>query len=455
MTRLEFPKGFVWGTASASYQVEGAVKEDGRGESIWDRYCAIPGNVANGDTGDVACDHYHRFREDIALMKQLGMKGYRFSVSWPRVCPGADGVINEAGLQFYSELVNCLLEADITPYVTLYHWDLPQAMQDIGGWANPEMPRYFLHYAQAVMQRLGDRVRHWITLNEPYCAAFLGNGEGRQAPGLHDFSTALRVAYHMYVGHGEVVKYFRSSWLKGKIGIALNLMGRLPFSDSPQDQAAAMRADGFLNRWFLDPLIRGQYPQDMVALYRNAGVVLPEVTEDAMRLIRQPLDFIGLNYYNDFYVKDAAEKWPTRFVVENPPHMPVNDRSWPITEDGFLHMLLRLKKEYGIQNILITENGTATNEVVDRMGRVDDPQRVDYLARHLHKLHQAIAEGVNVIGYMQWSFCDNFEWSFGYHSRFGLVYIDFKTQKRIVKQSGYWYSRVAQQNCLEWEENGV
>lgn len=452
MEKLQFPEGFVWGTASASYQVEGAAKENGRGESIWDRYCSIPGNIANGDTGEVACDHYHRFREDIAIMQKMGMKGYRFSISWSRIFPDASDRINEAGLRFYSDLVDGLLEAGITPYVTLYHWDLPQAMQDIGGWANAQMPTYFLRYAQTVMGRLGDRVRHWITLNEPYCAAFLGNSEGRQAPGLRDFSTAIRVAFHMYIGHGEVVRFFRSSGLEGEIGIALNLMGRLPLTQTAQDQAAAIRADGYLNRWFLDPIIKGSYPQDMVQLYEEAGVVLPEASAETLELISQPLDFIGLNYYNDFYVKDAPAIWPLAFEIENPKHLPVNDRGWPITEDGFLRILLRMKEEYGINRILITENGTATNEVIDVVGQVNDPQRIDYLKRHLRSLHKAIQAGVQVDGYMQWSYCDNFEWSFGYQSRFGLVYIDFETQQRIIKQSGHWYANVAKENALLWEE---
>lgn len=453
MEKLTFPKGFVWGTASASYQVEGAAREDGRGESIWDRYCTIPGNVDNGDSGDVACDHYHRYREDVKLMQQMGMTGYRFSIAWPRIFPDASGKPNAEGLAFYSDLVDALLEAGIIPYVTLYHWDLPQALQDIGGWANPEMPQYFLTYARTVMERLGDRVRHWITLNEPYCAAFLGNYEGRHAPGLRDFSTALRVSYYLYVGHGLVVKYFRESGMQGEIGIALNLMGRLPFSDSPEDIAAAKRGDGYLNRWFLDPLVRGSYPQDMVDWYRSKGVVMPPFATEDLKLMSQPLDFFGLNYYNDFFVYNNPTAWPIDFSIRNPRHMPVNDRNWPITEEGFYNMLWRMKEEYGISKILITENGTATNEVKDVQGTVEDPQRVDYLHRHLRQMHRAIQDGVEVFGYMQWSFSENFEWAFGYHSRFGLVYIDFATQERILKQSGHWYAGVARDNAIEWGKN--
>ena len=252
MNLRQFPKDFYWGVASASYQVEGATREGGRGESIWDRFASIPGNIDNGDTGDVACDQYHRFREDIALMREMGLNAYRFSIAWPRVIPDGSGEVNPEGLQFYSDLVDALLEADIVPFVTLYHWDLPQAMQDIGGWANPVMPQHFLRYCQVVMERLGDRVRHWITLNEPFCTAFLGNYEGCHAPGLHDFSTALRVAHTLYIGHGLVVRHFRDSGMAGEIGIALNMMSRLPATHSPEDHAAVRRADGYQNRWFIE-----------------------------------------------------------------------------------------------------------------------------------------------------------------------------------------------------------
>lgn len=453
MKKIEFPAGFVWGTASASYQVEGSRCEDGRAESIWDRFDSVPGHINNGDTGEIACDHYRRYREDVALMQNMGMKAYRFSVAWPRVCPDAAGQVNESGLQFYSDLVDTLLAAGITPYVTLYHWDLPQSLQDIGGWANPEMPCHFLIYAKAVMSRLGGRVRHWITLNEPYCAAFLGHYEGRHAPGIKDFSTALRVAYYQYVGHGLVVQHFRESHLPGEIGIALNLMGRLPLTVKPEDQAAAKRADGYLNRWFLDPLFLGSYPSDMIEWYRSRNVVIPPMKPEEMRLISQPLDFVGLNYYNDFYVKHDSGVWPLEFSIQNPRFIPLNDRNWPVTEEGFYGMLLRMTQEYGVKSILVTENGTATNDIRAVNGSIEDPQREDYLRRHLFQLHRAIDKGVHVTGYMQWSFCDNFEWGFGYQSRFGLVYVDFETQQRVIKRSGHWYARVVRENAIEWEDS--
>lgn len=449
MEKRIFPEGFVWGSATSSYQVEGAVKEDGRGESIWDRYCAIPGNVRGGDTGEIACDHYHRFREDVALMKEMGMKAYRFSIAWPRIFPEGKGEVNEKGVEFYSQLVDELLAAGIEPYVTLYHWDLPQALQDLGGWANPQMPQYFLEYSKVVFDRLGDRVRHWITLNEPYCAAFLGNYEGRMAPGLHDFSTAVRAAYHLYVGHGLAVKYFRESGLPGEIGIALNLMGRLPLTDSEADIQAAKRADGYLNRWFLEPIVLGKYPEDMVELYRSKGVVLPQFREEDLALMHQKLDFVGLNYYNDFFVRAEESKWPLGFVIENPKNIPVTDRDWPITEEGFTNMLLRLTKTYGVEKILITENGVSYHDVVGMDGEVADGNRCDFIRRHIIAVHKAMEQGAPVVGYLYWSLYDNFEWACGYSSRFGLVHIDFGTQKRTIKNSGRLFSQIIRANAVE------
>lgn len=447
MKEYIFPKDFCWGVASASYQIEGAAKEDGRGESIWDRYCSIPGNVANGDNGDVACDFYHRYKEDIALMKDMGVKGYRFSISWPRIFPNGTGEVNKKGLQFYIDMVDELLANGITPFATLYHWDLPQALQDRGGWANDESSDWFLEYAKVVFEALKDKVKNWMTLNEPFCAAFIGNYEGRHAPGINDFSTAVKVSYNLYVGHGKAVKYFREN-CEGEIGIALNLMQRLPYDYTQESKDAAVRADGYLNRWFIDPIIFGKYPEDMVSLYKNKGVVLPEFRKEDLALMSQKLDFIGLNYYNDFYVIEDKSVWPLDFEIKNPPRIPVNARDWPVTEDGFTAMLLRLKNEYGVDKILITENGTATNDVVSLNHTVDDQPRTDYLKRHLAAMNTAMEQGVNVFGYMQWSFCDNFEWAFGYNSRFGIVYIDFDTQERIVKESGKFYSSVIKEGKL-------
>lgn len=448
MNKAVFPKDFCWGSATASYQIEGAVREDGRGESIWDRYCAIPGNVANGDTGEIACDHYHRFREDVQLMKKMGLKAYRFSVAWPRVLPQGTGEVNEKGLDFYEALVDELLAAGIEPYITLYHWDLPQALQDMGGWTNPMMPQYFLAFSKAVFGRLGSKVKKWITLNEPYCAAFLGYSEGRHAPGLHDFSAAVAASYYLYVGHGLAVEHFRKSGMEGEIGITLNLMGRLPYSQKPEDIAAAKRADGYLNRWFAQPIMQGSYPEDMLKCYKEKGVVLPLMKEEELALIGQKLDFVGLNYYNDFYVVEDKTKWPLNFAIQNPPNIPVTDRDWPITEDGMADMLLRMKNEFGMDRILVTENGASYHDVLTLEGRVEDGNRKDYLKRHLLAMHKAMEAGVKVEGYFLWSLYDNFEWSFGYGSRFGIVFVDFATQQRVVKESGHWYSRVIQENAV-------
>ena len=451
MAGIQFPEGFIWGCATSSYQIEGGVREDGRGETIWDRYCSIPGNVANGDNGDVASDHFHRYQEDVALMKEMGMKAYRFSIAWSRILPDGTGVVNEKGVQFYSNLIDELLAAGIEPYITLYHWDLPQKLQDRGGWMNPDMAEYFLEFSKICIDRFGDRVKKWITLNEPYCAAFLGYYEGRQAPGYHDFSAAVLAAYHMYIGHGLVVKYYREKGLGGEIGIALNLMGRLPFSDKPEDVEAAKRADGYLNRWFIEPIMLGKYPQDMIDFYTSKGVVLPEFKKEDLELMSQPLDFIGLNYYNDFYVKYSEKVWPLQFAIENPPHCVVNDRNWPVTEPGFKRMMKRMKEEYGVDNIVVTENGTSFHDIVNVNHEVKDDARLDYLDRHIRVLHDTMEEGVHVTAYFVWSFYDNFEWSFGYNSRFGIVYVDFNTQERIVKESGRWYSEVIRRNGLEIE----
>lgn len=294
-------------------------------------------------------------------------------------------------------------------------------------------------------------MKKWITLNEPYCAAFLGNYEGRQAPGNHDFSLALRCAYYMYVGHGMVVDYFKSSGLEGEIGIALNLMGRLPYSSKKKDVYAAKIADGYLNRWFLDPLVYGKYPQDMVTLYESNGVIMPEFDEEHLRLMSLEVDFIGLNYYNDFWVKSSKSRWPLGFVIENPPNLPVNDRGWPVTEQGFKDMLLRLKNEYNIRKIYITENGTSFPDVVTKKGTVEDGNRKDYMQRHISMMQEAIEDGAPVKGYFYWSLYDNFEWSFGYTSRFGIVFVDFESQKRIIKQSGHWYSDVIKNNAVKEE----
>jgi beta-glucosidase len=453
MMKLIFPKNFIWGAASASYQIEGAANEDGRGESIWDRYSHIPGNTLNNDTGDVACDYYHRYQEDVALMKKMGIQGYRFSFAWPRIFPEGRGKLNQKGLDYYSHLVDELQNAGIIPFATLYHWDLPQFLQDRGGWANPDTAKYFADYSALLFEQFEGRVPYWMTLNEPYCVSFLGNYVGRHAPGYRDYSLALRVAYYLYVAHGLAVKRFREGAHQGEIGIALNLMSRLPYDKNNQrDVEAAKHAEDNLNRWFLDPLLKGGYPQDVIEWYKQKGLVLPSFNQEEVALMGQKLDFLGLNYYNDFWVRHNPAIFPDEGELKNPPHIPVNARNWPITEQGFTEMLLRLKNEYGVSKILITENGTATHDIVSVEHRVEDTHRVDYLKRHIAAMYRGIEKGVTVFGYLQWSFTDNFEWAFGYESRFGLVYIDYQTQERIVKLSGEWYAELIKNNGFEMPE---
>ena len=443
MGEYHFPDSFIWGAATSSYQIEGAARADGKGESIWDRFCRTPGNVMDGDTGEQACEHYYRYLEDIQIMKKLGLKAYRFSISWPRILPEGTGRVEKRGLQFYSDLTDALLQAGIEPHVTLYHWDLPQALQDIGGWTNPKMPEYFLEFCKAVFQKLGARVRHWITLNEPYCAAFLGYYEGRQAPGIRDFSAALQAAYHLYIGHGLAVRYFREQGMDGEIGITLNLMPQRPFREK-EDADSARLADGYLNRWFIEPIMCKRYPEDMTAHWRAQGVKMPEVRQEDMDLIGQPLDFLGLNYYNDSFIRRNDSIWPLGWERAVRKDIPVTDRQWPITSGGLEEMLVRLKEEYHVKKIYITENGASFHDVVSLEHRVEDMARKDYLKRHLIAVHNAMERGVPIEGYFAWSLLDNFEWAFGYGSRFGIVYVDFSTQERIIKESGRWYAA-----CIE------
>lgn len=449
MEKKVFPEGFVWGAATAAYQVEGAAREDGRGESIWDRFCGVPGHIRNGGTGEVTCDQYHRFREDVALMKKMGLKAYRFSISWPRVLPFGRGPVNEKGLEYYSALVDELLRAGIEPYVTLYHWDLPQALQDIGGWTNRAVAESFLEYAKLLFDRLGDRVTHWITLNEPYCVVMNGYVHGTFAPGMRDPSAALLASYHLYVAHGLAVRHFRESRRKGEIGIALNLYSRHPWTDSEEDALAARRADGCLNRWFLDPLLRGRYPEDLLAFYREKGLTLPEMRADDLALMSEKLDFMGVNYYNDSFVCADGSQWPLGFREMVPPNMPVTGSEWLITPEGLGAILLRLKNEYGVEKLIVTENGASYHDAVDMDGRVEDDARCDYLRRYLLSMWDAMRAGAPVAGYFLWTLLDNFEWARGYTCRFGLIHVDFETQKRTIKKSGFWYASVIESGTVE------
>jgi beta-glucosidase len=424
-----FPVGFRFGVAMAAYQIEGAVEEDGRGQSIWDAFCRRPGAVAGGDTGDVACDHYHRWREDLDLMADLGIESYRFSISWPRVQPDGRGAVNRPGVDFYRRLAEGLRERGIEPVATLYHWDLPQARQAAGGWAARDTAERFAEYAGLMADELGDVVDAWITHNEPWVVAFLGHAEGTKAPGIRDWPTALRAAHHLLLSHGWAVQA-----LRGKpTGITLNLA---PVRSD--DAAAALRMDGYLNRWFLDPVFRGRYPEDMVQHYERRYGPLDVVRPGDMQAISEPIDFLGINYYFPQRVRPDPSRQPLELSSVLPPP-PTTAMGWEVDPDGLHELLVRVRRDYGNVPIYITENGAAYEDGPVVNGTLEDPRRVDYLHSHLEALARAVADGVDVRRYFAWSMLDNFEWEHGYSKRFGLVYVDYATQRRVPKRSGLWY----------------
>lgn len=442
MPAHSFPANFLWGTATASFQIEGATTEDGRGESIWDRFCATPGKILTGETGDPACDSYHRYQEDIALMRELGTNAYRFSVAWPRVVPAGDGSIHEIGLDYYDRVVDALRAANIEPFVTLYHWDLPQALQDRGGWAERATVDAFVRYVDAVVSRLGDRVKYWVTHNEPRPASIAGNYTGEHAPGLHDLRVALNVAHNLLVAHGLAVPLIRDRCPDGKVGIVLDFSPAYPATDSEEDQRATRIADDQRNRWFIDPIMGRGYP---LAGGNSYGPDVPKITPGDMEIISAPLDFLGVNYYSPLVVHDDTSAPGARILHDN---NNVTGRNWEIFPQGMYDLLTWLHAEYGIPNLIVTENGASFHDELSADGRVHDPARQEYLSQHLHALNRAIEAGAPVRGYFCWSLMDNFEWAFGTSSRFGLAYTDFTTQQRIIKDSGYWYGRVTRANAL-------
>lgn len=438
-----FPPDFVWGAATAAYQIEGSVTADGRGESIWDRFSHTPGKVHAGDTGDVACDHYRRWQEDLRLMRELGVNAYRFSVAWPRIFPAGRGPANEAGLAWYDRLVDALLETGIQPWVTLYHWDLPQVLQDQGGWADPSSVDAFAEYAETIGRRLGDRVAGWITHNEPWVTAFVGHYQGRHAPGITDLGITLRVAHHLLLSHARAMARLRDVVPGARVGITLNLSLARPASSSAEDVAAAQRADGNLNRWFLDPLFGRGYPADMQAIY---GSHLPPIPDADLAEIAAPLDFLGINSYSPLYVRAVpagpGHAWGSA-SLSGPEvarlGLETTEMGWPVVPDAFGELLTWVSRTYGPTALYVTENGAAfADEVVD--GAVHDPRRIAYLAGHLEAAAQSIAEGAPLRGYFVWSLLDNFEWALGYGKRFGIVYVDYASQRRITKDSGHWYA---------------
>jgi beta-glucosidase len=455
--RLRFPDGFVWGAATAAYQIEGSATVDGRGPSIWDTFSHTPGKVLGGDTGDVAADHYRQFRHDVALMAELGLSAYRFSVSWPRVQPGGRGPVNAQGLDYYDRLVDGLVESGISPMVTLYHWDLPQELEDLGGWGARDTAARFAEYAGIVAARLGDRVPLWTTLNEPWCSAFLGYASGVHAPGKTDPALSLRAAHHLLLAHGMGAQALRAVLPAGRqVSITLNLCAVFPATDSPGAAEAVRRVDGLGNRIFLDPLLRGGYPFDVLHDTRELtdwSFVLPGDLE----VLGEPIDLLGINYYTptvvDLGVPDGEPSpWPAcDDVVFVPRPGPSTAMGWTIDAQGLREVVCRVHERYGDIPLMITENGAAFDDRLNSDGGVDDADRISYLRDHLTVAHEAIESGVDLRGYFVWSLLDNFEWSYGYSKRFGIVHVDYATQRRVWKDSAHWYREVIRANGIDRE----
>jgi len=429
---VTFPRNFVWGAATAAYQIEGAWLADGKGESIWDRFSHMDGTIANGDTGDVACDHYNRMESDVALMKDLGLKAYRFSISWPRIFPEGFGSVNLAGLDFYNRLVDKLLEANIQPFVTLYHWDLPQKLQEIGGWTNREVTSHFADYAAVITKHLGDRVSNWITINEPWVVANYGYKSGEMAPGIKDEKLSLQVAHHLLVAHGKATQALRSDNSSAQVGISHFLRPTAPASRDPRDVEAARSTWSRDGRWFLDPIFKAYYPPD---IWNEYGTRAPRVKPRDMSLISQNLDFLGVNYYTRNVMSREGQ-------VLKVPGSKYTEMGWEVTPDALQKLLLDISKEYKLPPIYITENGAAFEDQLTEAGECEDEDRLSYIRDHLLHTRIAMEQGVDVRGYFLWSLMDNFEWAYGFSKRFGIVHVDFKTQKRTIKKSGHWYSNV-------------
>jgi len=458
-----FPEGFLFGAGTAAYQIEGATTADGRTPSIWDTFSERPGAVKEGHTGHIAVDHYHRYREDVALMRAIGLNAYRFSVSWSRVQPAGSGPVNPAGLDFYRRLVDELLAAGIEPWLTLYHWDLPQPLEDAGGWPSRDTAYRFADYAEIVHNALGDRVKHFTTLNEPWCSAFLGYASGEHAPGRREPEAAVRAVHHLLLAHGLAVDAMRAQGRDTQLGITLNLYAVSPATDSPEDAEAARRIDGLSNRLFLDPVLRGQYPEDVLA--DLAPVTdFAHVRDGDLAIISRPLSMLGINYYSR-HVVSAPPPGPhgridwrgpdprgasvgseaVRFVYRG---VPVTAMEWEIDAPGLTEVLKRVATEYPSVPLYVTENGAAFDDVVGPDGTVNDIERCAYLDAHLRACHDAITQGVPLRGYFAWSLLDNFEWAWGYTRRFGLFYVDYRDQRRIPKASARWYSSVIAQRAL-------
>jgi beta-glucosidase len=444
----KFPQDFLWGTATSAYQVEGAVKEDGRGESIWDRFSHSWGNIKDFSNGDIANDHYHLYEQDLNLMQELGFQTYRFSIAWPRIFPSGSGQLNQKGLDFYRKLVDGLHKRNIRPMTTLYHWDLPQALQDQGGWANRDTASRFAEYAATVYRALGDGVTDWITHNEPWVVAFVGNAFGTHAPGLKDWGKALQVSHNLLLSHGLATQAYRATNSKnGQIGLTLNLAPMYPVSDKPADKAAAYRYDGFQNRWFLDPVFKGAYPADMLPYYEKKYGSLSYIKPEDLKIINAPIDFLGINYYSPSRIVSQPSSGYFELGTSPGPN-PVTAMDWEIAPDSLYDLLVRLKQDYGNIPLYITENGAAFDDKIGTNGEIDDARRLHFLYLHFAAARRAIEAGVNLKGYFVWSLMDNFEWAEGYSKRFGIIYVDYPTEKRTPKRSALWYRDVIRRNGL-------
>ena len=456
---IQFPDNFIWGSATSSYQIEGAWQADGKGESIWDRFSHTPGKIENGDTGDIANDHYHRWADDIKIMQDLGLHAYRFSVSWPRILPEGRGRIEQRGLDFYSRLVDGLLSANIVPYLTLYHWDLPQALQDEGGWVVRSTAEAFVEYADVLSRHLGDRVKNWMTHNEPAVSGWLGHLIGVHAPGITDLKKAVPASHHILLSHGWSVPVLRQNSPDSEVGIVLNISANAPATTNPADADMYRRGDGFWFRWWMDPVNGRQYPADVINDFIEKDGLPPEgmatiVQEGDMEAISAPIDFVGLNYYARHLV--SSDETPEDAVVihTQPPKDDVNwtEMGWEIYPPGIYQILTRVYMTYRVPKLYITENGASFSDAPDENGRINDLRRLKYLRDHFYYAHRAIENGVPLAGYFVWSLMDNFEWAYGFRQRFGIIWNDYETQERIPKDSALWYKDVIANNGLTYED---
>ena len=433
--RAKSPARFVWGVSTSSYQIEGAAKKDGRGPSIWDTYCRQKGRIANGDTGDIACDHYHRYVEDVGLMRDLGVEAYRFSVAWPRVMPNGRGDVNEAGLAFYDRLIDALIAADIEPWLCLYHWDLPQALGDLGGWTNRDCAQWFADYATLIARRYGDRVKRYATFNEPSVFTLFGYCLGGQAPGISDYTMLLRAIHHVNLAHGAAIDRLRASVTDASLGAIHNCQPCRPATHDPKDLLASQKLDAYWNAAFPDPQLLGRYPPLLI------DAIAPYQRPDDLAQICRPVDWFGLNHYSAHYVVASAENPLGIGFGPAPANVPRSSMGWPVEPEAFRETLIGIHRRYGLP-IYVLENGTACRDEIDAKGKVSDQPRIDYLRAYTAAMFDAINAGADVRGYFIWSLLDNFEWGSGYSQRFGLVYVDYPTQRRIPKASFRWYAQL-------------